>query len=55
MEHAMMGGPFIGEVIVIAVTGAITIACFVAMFVMLFRPGEKDARHPKYRVLREDR
>jgi hypothetical protein len=25
------------------------------MFKMLIRPGEKDPRHPKYRVLRKDR
>ena len=51
----MMAGPFIGNLIVIAITGSITIACFAALFVMLFRPGEKDPRHPKYRVLRDDR
>jgi hypothetical protein len=51
----MMGGPLIGTLIVIAIAGGVTIACFVAMFVMLFRPGERDARHPKYRVLGDDR
>ena len=47
--------PWIGNLIVIVLAGTVTIACFVAMFWMLLRPGEKDAGHPKYRVLREDR
>ncbi len=51
----MMGGPFLGNLVVIAIVGAIAIACFAAMFVMLFRPGEEDTTHPKYQVLRDDR
>ncbi len=48
----MMSGA--GNLIVIALTGAVTIACFVALLWMLVRPGERDPRHPKYRVLRDD-
>ncbi|MCC7080860.1 MAG: hypothetical protein IT530_09335 [Burkholderiales bacterium] len=57
MQHStmMMGGPFLGNLVVIAIVGAIAIACFAAMFVMLFRPGEEDTTHPKYQVLRDDR
>jgi hypothetical protein len=55
MDHSLIEGPLIGSLVVIAIAGAITIACFVAMFVMLFRPREKDEQHPKYRVLRDDR
>jgi hypothetical protein len=47
--------PFWGNVIIFAVAAAITLVCFVAMFWMLFRPGEKDPHHPKYRILRDDR
>ena len=45
---------FLGNVIIIAVAGAITIACFVAATWMLVRPGERDRRHPKYQVLDDD-
>jgi hypothetical protein len=54
VNHHLMG-PFWGNVIVIALAGAATVACFVAMFRMLWRPGETDPRHPKYMVLRNDR
>lgn len=54
MHHPLMG-PFWGNVIIIAVAGAITIGCFVAMFRMLLRPGETNRRHPKYDILRPDR
>jgi cytochrome c oxidase cbb3-type subunit II len=43
-----------GNVIIVGVAGAITLACFVAMFWMLRRPGETDPHHPKYLVLRHD-
>lgn len=52
--HHPLSGPFWGNVIIIAVAGAITVACFVAMFRMLFHPGEMDKRHPKYHILRDD-
>jgi hypothetical protein len=53
--HNHMSGPFWGNVIIIAFAGAITLACFVTMFRMLFHPGEADRRHPKYDILRDDR
>jgi hypothetical protein len=53
--HEHMMGPFWGNVVVIGIGGAITVACFVAMFWMLFRPGERDPEHVKRRILREDR
>ena len=53
--HHHLAGPLLGNTIIIGVAGAITVACFVAMFWMLIRPGEKDHRHPKYAVLRNDR
>ena len=54
MQHSLIG-PFWGNVVIIAIAGAITIGCFVAMFWMIFRPGEKDPRHAKYEILRKDR
>ena len=54
MEHHMAGA-VLGNVIIIAVAGAITLACFVAMFWMLLRPGETNLNHPKYDILRDDR
>jgi hypothetical protein len=42
-------------VAVIGIAGVITVACFVVMFWLLLRPGEKDPQHPKYAVLRDDR
>jgi hypothetical protein len=53
--HDHLTGPFLGNVIIVVVAGAVTFACFVAMFRMLFRPGETDPHHPKYEVLRDDR
>jgi hypothetical protein len=53
--HHHLIGPYWGNVIIIGVSGAITLACFVAMFWMLRRPGETDPDHPKYLVLRHDR
>jgi len=47
--------PLIGNLVVTVIAGVTTIACFIAMFWMLIRPGETDRRHPKYRVLRDDR
>lgn len=54
MDHHMTG-PLLGNLIIIAICGAITIGCFMTMFWMLFRPGETDRRHPKYDILRDDR
>jgi hypothetical protein len=53
MEHHLIG-PLWGNLIIIAVAGIITVACFVAMFWMLLRPGEADRHHPKYDILRDD-
>jgi hypothetical protein len=53
--HDHLSGPYWGNVIIIALAGAITLACFVAMLWMVIRPGEKDAAHPKHRILQEDR
>jgi hypothetical protein len=52
--HHHLSGPFWGNVIIIALAGAITVACFATMFRMLFHPGETDKRHPKYDILRDD-
>ena len=54
MEHHL-SGPFLGNLIIVLFAGTITIGCFVAMFWMLFYPGETDPRHPKYSVLHDDR
>ena len=53
--HHHLTGPLWGNIVIIAIAGAITAACFVAMFWMLLRPGETDGSHPKYLVLRHDR
>ncbi|MGH7626297.1 MAG: hypothetical protein ACREOJ_13400 [Gemmatimonadaceae bacterium] len=45
---------WLGNIIIIALAGAITIGCFVAATWMLVRPGERDRRHPKYQVLDDD-
>ncbi|SFV25790.1 hypothetical protein [Hyphomicrobium facile] len=54
MEH-QMAGPLFGNLIIIAMSGAVTVGCFVAMFWMLLWPGETDRCHPKYDILRHDR
>jgi hypothetical protein len=54
MHHELIG-PSWGVFIIIGIAGTITVACFVAMFRMLLRPGENDPTHPKYMVLRHDR
>lgn len=54
MHHHLVG-PLIGNTIIIGVAGVITLACFVAMFWMLLRPGEAGRDHPKRDILREDR
>jgi len=51
----LAAAPGPGNLIVIALAGTVAIACFVIMFWLLLKPGEKDASHPKYRVLRDDR
>jgi hypothetical protein len=44
----------LGNIIIIVITGAITIGCFVAAALMLIHPGERDRRHPKHQVLNDD-
>jgi hypothetical protein len=53
--HHHLIGPYWGNVIIIGIAGAITVACFAAMLWMLRHPGETDPHHPKYAVLRHDR
>jgi hypothetical protein len=53
MQHHLIG-PFWGNVVIIGLAGAITVAGFVAMFWMLVRPGGTDRRHAKYSILRDD-
>ena len=53
MQHHLMG-PLWGNLLIVVLAGAITLGCFAAMFRMLFHPGERDPRHPKYMILRED-
>jgi hypothetical protein len=53
--HHHLIGPYWGNVVIIGIASAITLACFVAMFWMLRHPGETDPHHPKYAVLRHDR
>ena len=52
--HHELAGPLLGNIVIIAIAGSITIACFVAMLRMLLKPGETDETHPKYRVLGDD-
>ena len=53
--HHHLTGPLWGNIAIIGLAGAITVGCFLAMFWMLFRPGELNPQHPKYLVLRNDR
>lgn len=53
--HDHLAGPFWGNVVIIALAGAVTLGCIVAMLRMLIRPGEHDPEHPKHRILRKDR
>jgi hypothetical protein len=53
--HDHLIGPLWGNIIIMAVAGAITVACFVAALRMLIRPGEADRGHVKYGILSDDR
>ena len=53
MHHELIG-PLWGNLVIIALAGIITLACFVAMLWMLIRPGETDHHHCKYTILRDD-
>ena len=53
MDHHM-AGPLLGNLVIISLSGAITVGCFAAMVWMLLRPGEADRDHPKYDILRDE-
>jgi hypothetical protein len=53
--HHHLTGPFWGNVTIIGLAGAVTVACFAAMIWMIARPGETERSHPKYAILRDDR
>lgn len=54
MNHSV-SGPLWGNLLIIGVAGAITLACFAAALRMLLRPGEADPKHPKYGILHDER
>jgi hypothetical protein len=54
MHHELIGS-FWGNIAIIVIAGAITVACFIAMLWMLICPGETDRNHSKYAILRDDR
>lgn len=54
MAHDI-AAPVLGNMIIISISGVVTVCCFAIMLWMLFRPGETDPRHPKYEILRKDR
>jgi len=54
MHHELISASW-GNIAIIVVAGAITVACFIAMLWMLIRPGETDRNHSKYAILRDDR
>ncbi len=53
MDH-QLSGPMWGNLVIIGLAAAITVACFTAMLWMLFRPGESNPSHPKYDILSDD-
>jgi hypothetical protein len=53
--HDHLVGPTWGNVVIIVLASAVTLACIWAMLRMLIRPGEDDPAHPKRAILREDR
>jgi hypothetical protein len=46
--HDHLMGPYWGNVIIIGIASAITVACFLGMIVMIVFPGELERTHPKY-------
>ena len=53
--HHDLAGPLLGNVLVAAGAGLVTLASIVVALRMLIDPGESDPNHPKYRVLDADR
>ena len=53
--HQHLAGPIWGNVVIVGIAGAITLACFGLMLRLLWRPEEKHPSHPKYMVMRDDR
>jgi len=48
-------GPVVGNLLVIALVGSVSLACFALALRMVIRPGERNLDHPKYRILSADR
>ncbi|WP_298014010.1 hypothetical protein [uncultured Castellaniella sp.] len=46
---------WVGNLVILVVFGLGTVACFAVALRMLIHPGEREAHHPKYRILRDDR
>ncbi len=55
MAAGWFSAHLIGNLFIIIVFGLGAIACFAVAIVMLFRPGEKNRDHPKYRIMNDDR
>lgn len=53
--HHGLAGPLLGNVLVAAAAGLVTLASIVVALRMIINPGESDPSHPKYRVLDADR
>lgn len=51
----MFAAHWLGNLMIVAVFGLGTIACFAVAIRLLVRPGEKNHDHPKYTILRDDR
>lgn len=55
MMMEAMAAHWLGNLLIVAIFGLGTVACFAIAVRMLVRPGEKNPDHPKYRVLHDDR
>ncbi|MGH6679625.1 MAG: hypothetical protein ACREDL_12025 [Bradyrhizobium sp.] len=53
--HHGLAGPLLGNVLVAAAAGLVTLVSIVVALRMIIDPGESDPKHPKYRVLDADR
>jgi hypothetical protein len=54
-EHHGLIGPVLGNLLVIALAGSLSLACIALALRMAIRPGERNPDHPKYRILNADR